>query len=161
MKALASLFLVVLMVGCAAKNTQLSRGEISPPKAESSLSVIADDALEQLNIIFPAATTRFKITESMSGRFGQNLLDGLRKSGYALAITTTRPLKENTESRAVIPSQTKSFPFDFVLDQPSANLYRITIMIGDNTLSRAYAQVQDEFFPAGSWVMGGQNNEFR
>ncbi len=159
MKTLLTLFLVVLMTGCAAKKNLPTSGELATPKNEKHTTVMARDVVEQLTQKYPAATTTLVIHESVDGVFGKDLLSGLRKGGYALVVLKPSVPGDSEETGGgVVPKTTKSLDLGFVVDQPAPNLYRVTVSIDKTTLSRAYAQTETDFFAAGAWVIGGASS---
>ena len=44
-------------------------------------------------------------------------------------------------------------PLRYILDQAESNLYRVTLLVGNQSLTRAYSAAQNgTLYPAGAWV---------
>ena len=71
-------------------------------------------------------------------------MEKLRDSGYAVVELN----KDESSSGSTHRDKTLSY----IVDLQMTNLYRITILIGDETLSRAYVVQNNLLYPAGSWV---------
>lgn len=106
---------------------------------------MAEDTVSQLTKIYPPAQTRFNVKQPIKDSYGIALIKLLRAKGYSLA-----------ESQGVGVKATQgSYGQDlfYVVDAPiKSSLYRVTVMIGQESLSRAYTLKDDTMFPMGHWV---------
>ena len=70
------------------------------------------------------------------------VLRWLRAKGYALV-----------EFKEAAPATAPGLSLHYVLDAvASPNLYRVTVMVGQKSLSRAYLAQNNRVAPAGAWV---------
>lgn len=132
MKKLLPLVLMVLLSSCAS----LKYGDFTtmPPSKESQL---AEDAANRLARVYVPAQTTFKLSQRANDRFGIKLLENLRKKGYGIA--------ENVSPK-------KSANFFYVLDETERNhLYRVSLFVGKQSLSRAYVYESGALMPIGIW----------
>lgn len=121
---------------------------------------LADEAVKQLAVLWPPAMTRFELQHVTPDAFGAALVKGLRDSGYALVEFSPEAAKANASvasapSPAVVApaSATKSLPLRYVLDQAGApNLYRLTLTVGDQSITRPYLEQDGALVAAGYWV---------
>jgi hypothetical protein len=106
---------------------------------------MAEDTTNQLVSLYPPAHTRFNIKQSITDGFGTALIQSLRLKGYAIH-------EENqTQTQC---SQAIGIDLGYLIDVPSGtNLYRVTVTIGQQSLSQVYRPAQDgKVYAAGSWV---------
>jgi hypothetical protein len=150
-------FLPLLALGLAACSTapspQYGNFSGNPPAYDQK---IAADTIKQLLMLYPPAKTRFNIQQPTPDPFGTTLLRGLRSSGYELL--EYRP-PANQQSQQAKPTADlagkpgKEFDLRYVLDQHAGgNLYRVTVTIGNQSLTRPYMARNDTLVPAGYWV---------
>jgi hypothetical protein len=123
----------VLAGGCASTSSTTSSLAAASPDASRAMAL---DALAQLSALYPPASTQFNLTQPAADPFGSALADGLRVKGYALA----EPRSPAAQARGV--------GLGYVMDQVD-DLQRVTLTVGDETLTRAYA-VQNGAVKAGS-----------
>ena len=98
---------------------------------------IVSDTLRQIERIKIPARTTFRIYQSTKDYFGAQLAHKLREKGYGI-YENFRPKREAN--------------FSYVLDRISTkNLYRLSVVIGPQTLSRAYLVRQGKVIPLGQW----------
>lgn len=114
---------------------------------------IAVDSVNQLSTVYPPAKTQFVFTQNTTDNFGISFLNGLRKKGYSV-----REVK--TDNKSIQNSVTKNsanspeIPVSYIFDQfQGENFYRITIVIGEKSISRLYTKNNSSVIPAGYWVM--------
>lgn len=115
---------------------------------------LAKDAMAQLTAVYPPASTRFELKQATSDAFGAALVDSLRSQGYALLesvpFSTTRP---DGLPQGAVGRDRVGIPMHYILDLAAApNLYRLTLLLGDQSLSRAYMARDSALLPAGAWV---------
>ena len=126
---------------------------------------IANDTIEQITSLYPPAKTRFEIKQATPDAFGTALVRGLRDKGYALLEfdpetakaaqrTSSRPNESAPEVKVKTPVQQGfGLPIYYVFDQFSGtNMYRVTVMVGNESITRPYAQENGTVVPMGYWV---------
>ncbi|SDY51346.1 conjugal transfer protein TrbH [Nitrosomonas halophila] len=137
---IASLFALSL-AGCA---TTGKYGNFVP--AAANQQQIASDAVQQLATLYPPAKTRFELQQATPDAFGIALINSLRERGYAL-------LEFNPVNQAQASIATAALPLRYVLDQAGpAGLYRLTLLVGSQSITRPYLKENGSFVPAGYWV---------
>lgn len=128
----------------------------APPVHEK---LMADDAVHQLLLLYPPASTRLDLRQVSADGFGKQLVELLRSEGYALQenqvmagvastanTSPTAPIAKAPETAAIIP-------LNYVVDAvTSPNLYLVTLILGSQTITRAYVPQSETIHPAGSWV---------
>jgi hypothetical protein len=115
---------------------------------------VAEDAVRQMAALYPPANTRFDLQQPTPDLFGQLFTTSLRAKGYAVQdATSERKVPGRTKSsEGEVPAGTASaVPLRYVLDR-AADLYRITLLVGDQSLTRAYLAQNGTVHPAGAWV---------
>lgn len=147
---LALLSLALGLVGCA---TTSQYGNFIQ-SATLDQRRLAADAVQQLSTLYAPAHTRLELQQPTPDPFGQALVKSLRDKGYALqefppadaAPITTPP----QPAALVAPS---GLPLRYVLDQAGdSNLYRLTLLVGSQSITRPYVIQNGSFAPAGYWV---------
>ncbi|WP_133140667.1 conjugal transfer protein TrbH [Legionella genomosp. 1] len=133
MKELSVLLLAVLLSSCASMRygnfTQLSQGRDA---------YLAADAATQLTRVYPPAQNTFCIGQRVTDGFGNTLVQGLRKKGYGVNENQCPKQKAN---------------FFYVLDElEPQNLYRVSLYVGIQTLSRLYAKNHEKILPVSAWT---------
>ena len=69
------------------------------------------------------------------------------------AVQRARPSNLAKQEKAAGQQQPAGVDLRYVLDQPvSLNLYRVTVLVGNQSLTRAYVERDNALLPAGSWV---------
>jgi hypothetical protein len=143
-------FIVLLLVGLSGCVTTQSRyGNFLPPTSAAYNKTMAEDALKQLLILYPPASTRFDLQQTTPDTFGTTLVETMRVKGYAL-------LESNPELPVRRSNKTQNSPtgtsLRYILDQVnSLNLYRVTLLIGNQAMTRAYRVQDSTVHPAGLW----------
>jgi type IV secretion system protein TrbH len=115
---------------------------------------IVEDAAQQLAAIYPPAATRFEVQQATPDAFGRLLMATLRAKGYA--VREAGPASAAQGAPAVTDANAAAaaspvLQLRYVVDRP-AELVRITLMIGDQSLTRAYLAQNEALRPAGAWV---------
>jgi hypothetical protein len=143
-------FLLILvglvgLSGCASTPVPAEFGNFVQSPNAADDKAMAIDAVKKLTAAYPPARTRFNLQHTTPDAFGANLVTGLRASGYALA--------EVKPGMAALPTAAGDQALSYVVDQPlGAGLYRVTIQINKQTLSRVYQPESGVLTPAGAWV---------
>jgi len=143
-------FIVLLLVGlsgCA--TTQSKFGNFLPPTSADYNKTMAEDAVKQLLILYPPASTRFNLQQTTPDNFGITLVESMRAKGYALMeIRPELPSQRNSEAQ----NPPTGLSLRYVLDQvDSLNLYRVTLLVGNQSMTRAYLVQDSTVHPAGLW----------
>ena len=124
---------------------------------------IAADTVNQLARLYPPARTQFSLVVSDPEGFGALLAERLRAKGYALSEKEekTRFMPPDTFGAVFSPRQEGNPPakpsapegieLRYVLNH-SADLSRITMVIGRAVLARAYLVDNGAIAPAGAWT---------
>lgn len=140
MRKIASLALLALALGGCATTSQQPYGNFVQSAALDQQK-LATEAVQQLVTLYVPARTRLELQQPTPDLFGQALVKALRDKGYALldfVPTTATP---------------GGLPLRYVLDQAGdSNLYRLTLMVGSQSITRAYLAQNGVFAPAGSWA---------
>jgi type IV secretion system protein TrbH len=121
---------------------------------------MAADTVKQLLVLYPPATTQFNLRQATPDAFGASLVSGLRDKGYAVSegkleqtAQQARPSNPAGQEKTAGMQQPAGLDLRYVLDQPvSLNLYRVTVLVGNQSLTRAYVEQNAALLPAGSWV---------
>ncbi|MFC5460737.1 conjugal transfer protein TrbH [Massilia niabensis] len=141
---IALVLLLASLAGCAgpkaAANGNFAKASPAVDKK------VADDAVKKLAGLYPPAITRFDLQQVAADSFGTSLVATLRAQGYAL-------LEPKSASKSGADLKNGNRTLSYVFDQPSGTeLYRITLTIGDQSLSRVYLAKDGSVAPAGYWV---------
>ena len=140
--ALAAL-LAMALAGCASTAPYGNFATHPPAGLEER---IAADTVKQLVALYPPARTRFHLGQPTPDAYGSALVEALRAKGYALVEVKTSP-------QETAPATAPGLSLHYVLDAvASPNLYRVTVMVGQKSLSRAYLAQNNRVAPAGAWV---------
>ncbi|WP_039816517.1 lipoprotein [Xanthomonas arboricola] len=144
----AALF-VLALGGCA---TTGQYGNFVPPAAAVDQQQLAREAAQQLVALYPPAKTRLELKQATPDAFGQALVLTLRERGYALL--EFNPASANAQATAAVePAGLAGLPLRYVLDQAGdTNLYRLTLLVGNQSITRPYLVQDGSFAPAGYWV---------
>lgn len=134
--------LALLVAGCA---THPPYGHFAASPAAVD-EFIAADAVKQLTAIYPPAKTRLTLAQPTPDPFGRALVRGLRQQGYALRELAPHGAKP---SRSAESGLTLAYVLD---DTGSLSLYRLTLHIGSQALSRAYRLESGTGVPASDWT---------
>jgi hypothetical protein len=131
-------FITLILEGCA-HNASFGNFANNPAAIDQ---IIADDAVKQIVTLYPPAKTSFELKQPSSDAFGIGLVSGLRKQGFALT--------EFHHDEATI----SALPLRYVLDKTGGEtrLYRLTVMVGDQSITRPYRERNSTVVPAGYWV---------
>lgn len=142
-------FVALLLVGLAGCATNQPYGNFAQNSPAAYDQKMADDAVTQLVAVYPPASTRFDLLHPTPDAFGASLVESLRAKGYALLeFKPDAPVAPNATTQA-----TPGKSLRYVLDQaPGANLYRVTLLVGNQSLTRAYVAQDGSVYAAGAWV---------
>jgi len=145
MYKLALAVILASLAGCSTGPKSASYGsfaEVSPTVDKK----MADDAVTKLVGLYPPAVTRFNLQHAAADPFGTSLVATMRSRGYALQEQKAAP-KPGPDGK------NGSRAFSYVVDQPAGtDLYRVTLNIDNQSLSRVYLAKDGSVGPAGYWV---------
>lgn len=130
-----SLWAVALLAlaGCASTGV---RGGYFAREAAGYEGRMAMDAVAQLQRLYAPASTRFALAGEGHSPFATALADALRRQGYAVGDASGQGIAVRT-----------------VVDALPDDMYRVTLRIGGEELSRAYAVATDgNTYPASFWA---------
>ena len=145
MRKIALLPLLAVLVGCTATPKLVGYGSFAMA-SDAIDKKMADDTVKKLVTLYPPAGTRFELQHGATDRFGTSLVATLREQGYALQ-------EHMPASRSGADDKGKHRTLAYVFDQPSGtDLYRVTLTIDSQSLSRVYLVKDDSVAPAGYWV---------
>ena len=147
-------FLALLVVGLAgcATTAPSTYGNFTQSAPAAFNQTMADDAAKQLVAVYPPASTRFDLQHATPDAFGSSLVESLRAKGYAL-LEFNPAAPASAASAATDATATAGKPLRYILDQAESNLYRVTLLVGNQSLTRAYSAAQNgTLYPAGAWV---------
>jgi hypothetical protein len=157
MRKIASLALLALALGGCATTSQQPYGNFVQSAALDQQK-LATEAVQQLATLYVPARTRLELQQPTPDLFGQALVKALRDKGYALLeFVPAGAAAQAPASAASQPSPATAapggLPLRYVLDQAGdSNLYRLTLMVGSQSITRAYLAQNGAFAPAGSWA---------
>lgn len=146
MKALAITTALAFSLGLSACGTTARTGDYGyfvTASAHLDQQRLATEAVQQLIPLYPPAKTLFKLTQPTPDAFGQAFIGDLRAHGYALLEFATR----NADNSA------NAVPLRYVVDQTNeGNMFRLTVWVGTQAITRAYVEQDGSTVPAGYWV---------
>ena len=147
----------LLFAGCVSPSPYgyLVNGAVPLQMAER----LARDTVTRMEALYPPAHTRLALTHPATDAYGMALIEALRRKGYGVmehrVNTRMNPSTRDDVPVAVQPavSHKEGLPFGYVVDGPfEPRLYRITVFIGSQSLSRAYRMDDEVIAQAGAWV---------
>ena len=147
------------LAGCATTSPAptLAYGNFVANAPATHEKQLADDAARQLHMLYPPATTHLELRQASDDSFGRLLVELLRNGGYALQesrpVTSAATVPGTTTPAAAAGNTAAGVQLNYVLDTiASPKLYRLTLTLGSQTLTRAYIAHSDAIHPAGAWV---------
>ncbi len=151
--------LAAVLAGCATTkaSTRSVYGNFIKAPMVANDKVFAADAAKQLVAVYPPALTRFDLQQVASDAFGYYLIIQLRGQGYALkefnATDLPRRHANGTGAIGTAAAIGGLRRLGYVVDLAGApDLYRVTLLVGDQSLTRAYLARDGSVFPAGAWM---------
>jgi hypothetical protein len=145
MKLLLLTFLLVsALSGCI---TMPSDPFTTPVSVELGNS-LATDAMKQLETLYPPAHTTFNMSQPVTetDSFGTSLVFQMREKGYAVQLINAK------EPATVMAGLSTQYTVDKPASNGYANLYRVQLVVGKTTLTRAYSDGNNAAIPAGAWA---------
>ena len=153
MRQIVLVVLAALMLGACATTGPAPYGNYLAAAAVDQQK-LAGDAVKQLAVLWPPARTRLALQQPTPDAFGAALVKVLRESGYALTEFAPEATKvKSSEAPAPTTSAGQPLPLRYVLDQAGTpNLYRLTLTVGSQSITRPYLERNGTLVPAGYWV---------
>lgn len=155
MRLLPSLLIVAIcLAGCAGRRAPAAHGNFIDVPATLDEKAMADDVARKMAMLYPPAHTGIKMQQATPDAFGAALAAALRSQGYALA--EFNPRGSGTGPESGVPFQTSNsgnLAVAYLVDQPlEPGMYRVTVLINEQSLSRLYEARHGSVVPAGYWV---------
>lgn len=156
-KVLLVTALITALAGCAGNSPY---GNYSDAPAVYG-KAMASDTVTHLVTMYPPALTRWNIMQPAEDAYGTALIGFLRLRGYGVKEYTpeaTKRVLPTTQAQTQPVHQavlTPGVDLRYVVDSlaPAADMYRVTVMVGRQPISRAYIpQKNGTVAAAGSWV---------
>lgn len=144
MKSSVLMLIVLMIAGCAVKTEQNFNFALNLTQVEQQQ--IVSDTVKKLTELYLPAKTRLSF-QANEDTFGISLLHDLREQGYEVQEQT-----QNT------PNDSIGLQVRYILDQ-AGDLYRVTVMVGSDSLSRPYSEQNAVLTAAGFWVHKGNKHE--
>jgi len=144
---IAALF-VFSLSNCATTNQY---GNFVSQAPASDQRRLAREAVHQLVSLYPPAQTRLELYQATPDAFGKTLVLTLREHGYALLEFNTARAKARTKTSSLAVSSV--IPLRYVFDQAdNSGLYHLTLLVGNQSITRPYLIQNGHFSPIGYWV---------
>jgi hypothetical protein len=146
------LLCAVGLAGCASAPSPY--GNFIREAPEGVGRTVAEDVVRQLTVVYPPANTRFDLQQPTPDPFGTLLMQSLRAKGYAVQEGAAAPVAQGRTAGGeggMAAGAPAILPLRYVFDR-AADLYRVTLLVGDQSLTRAYLAQNGAVHPAGAWV---------
>ena len=117
--------------------------------------VMARDFVRQLLTLHPPSQSRLNLRHPTPDAFGVALVGALRGSGYAVSeFAGPQPARGAEQPERQTRDQRADAGVDlrYIVDRPEPDLYRVTVFVAVQSLSRAYTHSRGQFLPFGAWV---------
>jgi hypothetical protein len=155
MRLLPSLLIVsICLAGCAGRRAPAAHGNFIDVPATLDENVMADDVARKMAMLYPPAHTSIKMQQATPDAFGAALAAALRSQGYAFAEFNPRAIGTGPASGTPVrASNSDNLAVAYLVDQPlDSGMYRVTVLINEQSLSRLYQAKDGSVAPAGYWV---------
>ncbi|SEG06896.1 conjugal transfer protein TrbH [Nitrosomonas ureae] len=134
--------LLFMLAGCATT----PYGNFVAANDDTHNKSIAHDVTQQLIALYPPASTQFNLQHPTTDSFGDALVESLRTGGYAI-IEHQKPSHNTSTDTSSSGGMTLGYIFDRM-----DGLYRLTVLVDQHVLTRAYISSENTINPAGYWV---------
>ncbi len=141
------LILVLLFVLSGCSTTQY--GNYVQNDSSTHNQIMASDAAHRLLQLYPPASTRFNMRHATEDSFGVAFLGYLRSGGYA--VHEHEQQLELTETNDDSAQGNENIALAYILDE-SSEIYRLSLMVDEQKLTRAYSPHEDTIYAAGHWL---------
>lgn len=153
MRNMTSLLIFILALnlgGCAARS-QVGNF-IQPTVTVLDQPQLAADAVQQITTLYAPAHTRLELQQSTPDLFGKAFVQALRDKGYALQ-EFVQHAASTAGNKPSLPTEPGGLPVSYVLDHAGEpDLFRLTVVIGHQSITRPFLARDGAFTPAGYWV---------
>ena len=140
------------LTACAAAPSYETGNFVAPSALANLNETIVSDTVKQLIALYPPASTRFDFGQPATDAYGTRLVQSLRQSGYALSEFVPAAAVNGTNQDGAV-SASPGLSLRYVIDSPDGlSLYRVTVLVGAQSLSRAYTAHDNTVSPAGAWA---------
>ena len=136
----------LLVNGCA--DSPGPRGFYADALTPTNTAKMAEDAVKQVTALYPQASTYLSLKQPTQDPFGTALIRMLRGKGYALAEV---PTERGQQARAAVMA-TAGADFGYVVDMVGVDNCRVTLTVGNETISRVYLLSNNGLSAIGYWV---------
>lgn len=141
--------LIAGLSGCAANSPYGNYSE-APAAYDKAM---ASDTVSHLVGMYPPALTHWNIRQPSEDAYGAALIALLRSRGYSVTEFTKDGTKKAQAASEL--ASARGVDLRYVVDTlaPAVDLYRVTVLVGDQSISRAYIpQKNGTVAAAGSWA---------
>jgi len=155
----SAIVLLTLLTACASRSEQTSAeyGNFVDQQPRAYGIKLADDAVLQLMAAYVPARTTFELQQKTPDAFGQHLVETLRDKGYAVQEQNrvndnyaSPPAPEHGTAKKTAPA---GLELKYIVDRVgSPSLYRLTMLVGGKSMTRAYLEQDGALKAAGAWV---------
>jgi hypothetical protein len=154
MRTLTTMVLAIIsLAGCAGTHTPAVFGNFIEAPVHANDKMMAGDVASKLGALYPPARTSIKMQQATPDVFGATLIAALRGKGYALAEFDAGQSVDTLDGSAATQTSADNLALAYVVDQPlNAGVYRVTVLVNGQSLSRLYQARDGSIVPAGYWV---------
>lgn len=138
--------------GCASAPPPAVHGYFSDAAAATPAfaQAVAADAVKKLVALHPPGHTRLQLQHPMQDDFGAALTMALRSAGYAIVEPVAAAAVNTSGNPAVQPVATT---LAYIVDrQAELGLWRLTLLLNGQPLSRLYRLDAGAAAPASNWI---------
>ncbi|MFJ4157231.1 conjugal transfer protein TrbH [Pseudomonas sp. NPDC089752] len=144
MRAWIALFASLALSACAS-GPYGNFAERSSPAINQQLAAAS---VRQLAVVHPPASTHLRINQEASDGYGLSLVKTLRASGFSVQEFDPKAQPAPAPAGKVAP-----LAVNYIVDAPKdSELFRVTLLVGRESLSRVYAVQNGRLLAAGAWV---------
>lgn len=146
--------IAIVLAACAGGRTSEPYGNFIHAPTKLGEKAMANDVAGKIAMLYPPARTSIKMRQATPDAFGATLTTALRGKGYALAeFVPGQRTTDPTSKAAATPAKTSDLAVAYLVDQPmETGVYRVTVLLNDESLSRVYQAKDGNLVPAGYWV---------
>ena len=135
---------LALLAGCASAPSRYGNYTTAD---HSTVTILANDATNQLAQLYPPALNRLNLLQPSNDAFGVALVSRLRAKGYAVGDFLP------PAGGKAAPAATQGTPFGYTLTrQGNDNMYYLVLFVGSKVFSRIYVAENGAAYPAGAWA---------
>lgn len=149
LRMLAAAAAVALASGCATRLPVPTSGNLAAATPDVEIA-LANEAGDFLRGTYPPASTEFGIAQAVDP-FSKRLKSVLRRSGYAVAAAPMVSAQPSSDSSAL--------PLNYWIDQPLQGLFRVVLVVGPTTATRAFFVRAGRVSAAGAWTRRVKDGE--